>query len=289
MIIADLVRRYLVSFNAVDQSEHKHSCNNDSMAAASAPSNKTNFARLGHACQDVIPKMWQTILLIYESPKDVHSDCNRSNYLRQHLTKSEFAKIRRAATDRYTNFDVPLLYTLFRNLTLKSPTPPLPKYDKPTRGYDHPNGPSSTDFTIGDDLERCRNKRNDILHRGNANITDQEMTNEFKLFKEIAGRLEILFNKPNCLHYNFVDEFEDIETCCMDEEMEAEYVRKLEDLIKRDQDVFERLSLLEGKYNITRVKPTYLGIIFFFYLNFNKDKDETIFTIMKYFPSVSLC
>jgi hypothetical protein len=44
--------------------------------------------------------------------------------------------------------------------------------------------------------------------------------------------------------------------------MEAEYVRKLEDLIKRDQDVFERLSLLEGKYNITRVKPTYLGIIY---------------------------
>jgi hypothetical protein len=53
-----------------------------------------------------------------------------------------------------------------------------------------------------------RNKRNDILHRGNANITDQEMANEFKLFKEIAGRLEILFNKPNCLHYNFVDEFQ---------------------------------------------------------------------------------
>jgi hypothetical protein len=115
------------------------------------------------------------------------------------------------------------------------------------------------------------------------------MTNEFKLFKEIAGRLEILFNKPNCLHYNFVDEFQDIETCCMDEEMEAEYVRKLEDLRKRDQDVFERLSLLEGKYKITRGKPTYHGIITIFYLNFNKCKDETIFTIMKYFPSVSLC
>ena len=284
MIIADLVRRYLVSFNAVDQSEHKHSCNNDSMTAASAPSNKTNFARLGHACQDVIPKMWQKILLIYESPNDIHNDCKRSNYLCKHLTKSEFAKIRRAATDGYTNFDVPLLYKLFRNLNFKSPTPPLPKYEKPTRDYDHPNGPSSTDFTIGDDLERCRNKRNDILHRGNANITDQEMTNEFKLFKEIAGRLEILFNKPN-----FVDELQDIETCCMDEEMEAEYVRKLEDLIKRDQDVFERLSLLEGKYNITRVKPTYLGIIMIFYLNFNKGKDEIIFTIMKYFPSVSLC
>ena len=242
------------------------------MATASAPSNKTNFARLGHACQDVIPKMWQTILLIYESPKDIHNDCNRSNYLRKLLTKSEFAKIRRAATDGYTNFDVPLLYKLFRNLNLKSPTPPLPKYDKPTRDYDHPNGPSSTDFTIGDDLERCRNKRNDILHRGNANITDQEMTNEFKLFKEIAERLEILFNKPNCLHYNFVDEFQDIETCCMDEEMEAEYVRKLEDLIKRDQDVFERLSLLEGKYKITRVKPTYHGIIMIFLLKFQQEQ-----------------
>ena len=271
MIIADLLRRYLVSFNAVDQSEHKHSCNNDNMATALAPSNKTNFARLGHACQDVIPKMWQTILLIYESPKDIQTDCNGNNYLRR-LPKPEATKIAKAAIDGYANFDVPLLYKLFRNLNLKSPTPPLPKYDKPTRDYDHPNGPSSTDFTIGDDLERCRNKRNDILHRGNANITDQEMANEFKLFKEIAGRLEILFNKPNCLHYNFVDEFEDIETCCMDEEMEAEYVRKLEDLIKRDQDVFERLSLLEGKYKITRVKPTYHGIIMIFLLKFQQEQ-----------------
>lgn len=258
------------------------------MATASAPSNKTNFARLGHACQDVIPKMWQTILLIYELPKDIQTDCNRNNYLRKHLTKSEFAKIQRAATDGYTNFDVPLLYKLFRNLNLKSPTTPLPKYERPTRDYDHPNGPSSTDFTIGDELERCRNKRNDILHRGNANITDQEMTNEFKLFKEVAGRLDILFNKPNCPHCNFLKEFEDLEICSMNEEMEAEYVKNLEVLIERDQDVFERLSLLEGKYKITRVKPTYHGIIMICYLNFNKGKGETIYTIMKYFPSVNL-
>lgn len=240
-------RRYLVSFNAEDQSEHKHSCNNVNMATASAPSNKTNFARLGHACQDVIPKMWQTILLIYESPKDIKTDCNNNNYLRTGLSSAEAIKIAKAAIDGYANFDIPLLYKLFRNLNLKSPTTPLPPYDRPTKNYNHPHGPSSKDFTIGDELERCRSKRNDILHRGNANITDQEMTNEFKFFKEIAGRLEILFNKPNFPQFNFVDAFEDLETCCMDEETEAEYVRNLEILIKRDQDVFERLSLLEGK------------------------------------------
>jgi len=217
------------------------------MATASAPSNKTNFARLGHACQDVIPKMWQTILLIYESPKNIQTDCTRNNYLSTRLTESERNKIANAATDSYANFDVPLLYRLFRNLHLKIPTNPLLRYLEPTRGYDPRNGPSSSECTIGDELERCRDKRNDILHRGNANITDQEMANEFKYFKEIARRLEVFFNKPNVPQFNFVDAFEDLETCCMDEEAEAEYVRKLEILIKRDHDVCERLSSLEGQ------------------------------------------
>ena len=217
------------------------------MATLSAPSNKTNFARLGHACQDVIPKMWQTILLIYESPNDIETDCTRNNYLNTYLIKSKDNKIANAATNGYANFDVPLLYKLFRNLNLKIPTSPLPRYRKPTRDYDPRNGPSNSEYTIGDELERCRDKRNDILHRGNANITDQEMTNEFKYFKEIAGRLEVLFNKPNFPQYNFVDEFEDLETCCMDEETEEKYVRNLEILIKKEKDVLERLSSLEGR------------------------------------------
>ena len=231
----------------MDQSEHKHLCINDSMTTTSAPSNKTNFARLGHACQDVIPKMWQAILLVYESPKDIQTDCDGNNYLSTRLSKSEIEKIENAAINGYANFDVPLLYKLFRNLNLKFPNNALPRYLKPTRGYDPRDGPSSSEYTIGDELERCRDKRNDILHRGNATITDQEMANEFKLFKEIAGRLEILFNKPNFRQYKFVEAFKEIETCCMDEKAEAEYVRNLEILIKRDQDVFERLSLLEGQ------------------------------------------
>ena len=212
------------------------------MATASAPSNKTNFARLGHACQDVIPKMWQTILLIYESPKDIHNDCKSIR-----LTPSENQKIREAVIHGYSDFDVPLLHKLFRNLISNNPINPLPQFVNPTKIYSHPNGPSDTELTIGDDLERCRRKRNDILHRGNANITDQEMANEFQLFKEIAGRLENFLNKPNFPQHNFVDEFENLETCCMDEETEAKYAKNLEILIKKELDVLDRLASVEGK------------------------------------------
>lgn len=219
------------------------------MATASAPSNKTNFARLGHACQDAMPKMWQKILCIYESRQNIKADCKRNKYLGTHLTKSEAEKIEEAAIYGYGNFDVPLLYKLFRNLKFNIPANPLPRYSEPTRGYDPRDGPSSSEYTIGDELERCRDKRNDILHRGNANIADQDMANDFKLLKEIARRLEVLFNKPNFPQYNFVDEFEDLETCCMDDETAAEYVRNLEILEKKNEDVLERLSSLEGKYN----------------------------------------
>ena len=216
------------------------------MATASASSNKTNFARLGHVCQDVIPKMWQTILLFYESPKDIDNDC-KNIHLHDRLSTTESKKIGKAVTDGYSDFDVPLLYTLFKNLISKKPINSLPSFDDINKRYDHPDGPSDTQVTIRDDLERCRRKRNNILHRGNANITDQEMANEFKLFKEIAGRLEILFNKPNFPQHNFVDEFEKLETCCMDEETEANYARNLEILIKKELDVLDRLASVESK------------------------------------------
>jgi hypothetical protein len=70
-----------------------------------------------------------------------------------------------------------------------------------------------TETTIGDDLERFRKSRNEISHRGNTNVSDQELTEYFTQFKEIAQRLELVLNKKK---NELVSEFQNLETCCMD-------------------------------------------------------------------------
>jgi hypothetical protein len=120
------------------------------------------------------------------------------------LNANEWINIRKANTDGYADFDIPLIYKLLRNLKLIPP---------PTRGWEPRGGPVLTETTIGDDLERFRKSRNEILHRGNTNVSDQELTDYFTQFKEIAQRLELALNKKK---NELVSEFQNLETCCMD-------------------------------------------------------------------------
>jgi hypothetical protein len=165
---------------------------------------KTNYARLGHASQSLIPKLLQQLLLFYEPTSRILNDCFSNSYLKKKLNAIEWLNIRKANTDDYADFDIPLIYKLLRNLKLIPP---------PTRGWEPQGGPVLTETTIGDDLERFRKSRNDIFHRGNTNVSDQELTEYFTQFKEIAQRFELVLNKKT---NELVSEFQNLETCCMD-------------------------------------------------------------------------
>ena len=165
---------------------------------------KTNYARLGHASQSLIPKLLQQLLLFYEPTSRILNDCLNNSYLKNKLNANEWINISKANTDGYADFDIPLIYKLLRNLKLIPP---------PTRGWEPRGGPVLTETTIGDDLERFRKSRNEILHRGNTNVSDQELTDYFTQFKEIAQRLELALNKKK---NELVSEFQNLETCCMD-------------------------------------------------------------------------
>jgi hypothetical protein len=165
---------------------------------------KTNYARLGHASQSLIPKLLQQLLLFYEPTSTILNDCLNNIYLKNKLNPNEWINIRKSIGVGYADFDIPLIYKLLRNLKLIPP---------PTRGWEPWGGPVLTETTIGDDLERFRKSRNKILHRGNTNVSDQELTDYFTQFKEIAQRLELALNKKK---NELVSEFQNLETCCMD-------------------------------------------------------------------------
>lgn len=186
------------------------------MAETRSGSTRTNYARLSHASLIVMPKMLQELLMHYEPPELLLRDC--TIYVYPYLTKPEKVHVKNAKQNGYGNFDIPLIYTLLRNLNLKPAVP------EPSKGWKSDLDPVSSEVRVGDDLLRCRNSRNKIVHSVNSNVGNEEFNKYFKSFKDIARRLEKKLNKRK---EEFVSELEFLEKCCMDEETEQKYLKEL--------------------------------------------------------------
>ncbi|XP_063396571.1 uncharacterized protein LOC134681083 [Mytilus trossulus] len=205
----------------------------------------TNYARIGHAAQQLFPDILQELITIKEPPHWLSADVNTNKYLAKNLHPPDLLLINHVATKGYANFDIPFIYKLIRHLNLVPP---------PTLGWAHPTAPCPTEVTPGDDIERIRRFRNETLHRGNAQVTDTELSQIFTQFKEIAGRLETYMGKQTG---EFVDKFVDLETCCMDKETSTMYIERLERLKKSDEDCKKRLSALEEDVDALKEKNSY--------------------------------
>ncbi|CAG2222525.1 unnamed protein product [Mytilus edulis] len=193
---------------------------------------RTNYARIGHAAQQLFPDILQELIAIKEPAHRLSHDVNANKYLSKNLRPYEWSMINNVVTIGYANFDIPFIYKLVRNLNLVK---------KPTKGWDK-LAPSTAEVTPGDDIERIRRFRNNILHRGNAQVTDSELSQFFSEFKDIAGRLEkYLSKRPG----EYVDKFVDLETCCMDEKTSDIYIRRIDELKKSDEDSKKRLLAVE--------------------------------------------
>jgi hypothetical protein len=86
----------------------------------------------------------QQLLLFYEPTNKITNDCLSNSYLSNKLNANEWINIRKANTDGYVDFDIPLIYKLLRNLRRIPP---------PTRGWEPWGGPVFTETTIGDFLD----------------------------------------------------------------------------------------------------------------------------------------
>ncbi|CAG2242913.1 unnamed protein product [Mytilus edulis] len=204
----------------------RRSCIPPTMATASCSSfvgtasTITNYARLGLATQNELPNILRELLFIKEPPRLLEAHLNNNSYLSRNLRAYEWNIIRTVCSNQYNEFDVPLMYKIIRNLNL---------VPRPTQGWDNQTPPSSTEITIGDDIERIRRIRNEIVHRGNTKVKDPELANYFSFFKDIARRLEVALMLTN---REFVSKMENAETCCIDEDTERHYIKRLRELEK---------------------------------------------------------
>ncbi|CAG2250144.1 unnamed protein product [Mytilus edulis] len=195
---------------------------------------QTNYARLGHAVQHLLPTFLQGVLLHFEDPRTIYTNCSGNRSLSRRLKPGEWARLSNAAQYGYADFDIPLIYSILRNLH----EPAV----RPTRGWEHPIEPLVDEIEIGDDIERCRRIRNEIIHRGNTRVTALELKQYFYIFKTIAERLEKVCNKP---HNEFVSTVEHLQACCMDETTEQLYLKDIQDLRQSLRDKENEVKILQ--------------------------------------------
>ncbi|CAG2251240.1 unnamed protein product [Mytilus edulis] len=179
----------------------------DVPVAGNVISQKTYFARLGHATFHLIPNMMRELLAHVIHPNILYETVHKNKSLMYRLKYAGWQNIHNIKETGYRDLDYQVMYTIIRIC--------LPKI-QPSRGWDNPMHPNARETSLGDDIERCRRYLNSIIHRGNTTVSYQELIGFLNAFKDVARRFEkVLGKEPNA----FVSQFEVLKTCSMDEDI----------------------------------------------------------------------
>ena len=157
------------------------------------------------------------------------------DHLTKTLRKDQIAVISDANTRGYQDFDITLLYTLLRNVC-QNITPPSQNWGVSTM-------PSPNEITVGDDIERIRLCRNKLFgHIFEAAIPETEFQEYWSTISDICTRMQTLLNK------DYVRRLKKAEECTIDSETENNYMDKIKQLAKEEEDMKEiLLKILEEK------------------------------------------
>ena len=102
-----------------------------------------------------------------------------NNKFMKSLNKAEKKLIQTLDTDGYNKLDMSLLYKLIRHFNLVA---------EPSKKWG--NRPLATNINQGDDMERMRNNRNDLVHRPKGGLSEEERNKFFHESIEIACRVD---------------------------------------------------------------------------------------------------
>lgn len=102
------------------------------------------------------------------------------------LNNAEKIIIQTLHTDDYNKLDMSLLYKLIRHFNLVA---------EPSNKWG--NKPLATDINQGDDMERMRNNRNDLVHRPKGGLSEEEREKFFKESIEFACRVDDLIKSTS--------------------------------------------------------------------------------------------
>lgn len=126
-------------------------------------------------------------------------------------------------TGKYSDFDITLLYILFRNICTFPP-----------HSQQWGNAPNPGDRSESANIERIRVLRNKYQgHHSSISISNSDFNREWQDIFDIVKELEMYLG--TCTVYQ--EEVKEIKTCCMDPEQETKYIKQLWDLNKKLDDI----------------------------------------------------
>ncbi|XP_065924183.1 serine/threonine-protein phosphatase 6 regulatory ankyrin repeat subunit C isoform X6 [Magallana gigas] len=187
----------------------------------------TNLARLARIilgpCTDVL----QDVLQKNMNPSDLPSKVK--TFLAK-FKKSPFTKEQEKIvyTGKYSDFDLTLLYILFRNICTF-----------PQHSHKWGNAPNPGDRSESANIERIRLLRNKYQgHHSSISISSSDFNQEWQAIFDIVKELEMYLG--TCTVYQ--EEVKKITMCCMDPEQEAKYIEQLLDLNKKLDDISVKIE-----------------------------------------------
>lgn len=182
----------------------------------------TNYVRLCYVAQFKNRQLLEELLYRKVSPNEVYRKVFGNNPgirplkklygLRSYLKEGDVELlIECSSINSFSKLHQRLIYSLLSNLNLVDP---------PDNGwYDGPLKEIRTD-TIGDCVDLIYRKFNLILHSAKTSFTDEETTELFSIFKNIARKFEPLLHEKKG---NLVARYINLESCCVDTGMRFKY------------------------------------------------------------------
>ena len=175
------------------------------------------------------------ILYHHVKPVNVMSYVLASRYYQNHLLNTHQISILGNASVRgdYSECDITLVYSLLRNLT------PASTSVRPTAGWG--KQVSVRDTALGDDIERIRELRNTTYgHIASTSLSDNVYNDNMQLLNDICSRMDTVhagsLASSSPRPQTYCQTLGDIQTCCMDPDMEAKYLEKIRRMKQTDQD-----------------------------------------------------
>ncbi|XP_062619102.1 uncharacterized protein LOC134280679 [Saccostrea cucullata] len=201
----------------------------NNMASQLNPSDRSRFAKLGMAVHEELTQACRDVIEMNVSPAHLYKKMKGSS-IYEILRPKQKLRLLRAKNEGYKEFDITLLYTLIRNISSTIPLPTKGKWGGNTM-------PTVGEITIGDDIERIRWIRNNMLgHISSASISQKEFNNTWSTMTDICQRLQLYTKK------DYMFGVDNIERQALEEEIENAVIEKLEKDYKYNLSLMEMMS-----------------------------------------------
>lgn len=148
---------------------------------------------------------------------------------RAKLSQKQMGVIQTLPRTGYELFDITLMYKIARNKNFKMIIKEHPSRKWGTEPLPH-------EITIGDDIERIRHCRDDIMHNPKHIVSEQDLNEFFDKFIEVGKRANLHLNITHELSYE--QQIRDLQICSID----PETTRQLNEKLKENESLKGKIT-----------------------------------------------